>query len=379
MIAAARAALAALALAGAPQDPAPRPAPPPAPPAPAPETSPAATIAEWRELLELDLAQPLIDEGVARVSAGGDLAEQGEAVALVARALFEHGREAEAFELLDAARPSEATRVFVDLERARAWIEDDELDRALTFLLPDRDAAAPRAAERPESWLFVGRAWMRRGEPARATPFLERFVTLAPLHDEAPAALHMLAQAALRAGDGARATAWSRRAQELGRWHAYLRVRRLQVREQPAEPLPRLGLAQLWLQAGDLDRAEVELRRLFAIAPDYPAGWFQMGEVLRKRGDLAGAARAFDRALAGDPELFVARHNRAVIALGEGRLDDARRDLELLADGAHADDPRILGAHLLLARLLAAAGEEAAAAERYARYRELGGDEPLAP
>ena len=345
----------------------------------APEADLASTLLEWRELLEIDQAGHVLSSGPERVAAGGDLAAEGEAVALVARALFDHGHEARALALLEGAQPSAATVGFVELELARIWIASDELDRALEFLMPGPDAKSLRASDQPESWLLVGRAWTRRGEAERARPFLERFVGLAPYHPEAPAALHMLAQAAVRAGDGPRATALARRAQELGRWQSFLRVRRIQVREQPSEPLPHLGLAQLWLQAGELDRAELELARLFALAPEHPAGWFHQGEVLRKRGDLPGAARAFDRALAGDPELYLARHNRAVIALSQQRPDDARRDLEILVAGEHATDPHMLGAHLLLARVLLDAGETPAATASYERYRELGGREPLQP
>ena len=344
-----------------------------------PPTEAAAVIAEWRELLQLDLAESVLESGPARVAPGGDLAAEGEAIALVARALFDHGREAASLELLAAATPAPASAAFVDLERARIWIENDELERALEFLMPGPDAKSLHASDHPESWLLVGRAWTRSGEHERARPFLERFVGLAPYHRETPAALHMLAQAAVRAGDGARASRLAQQAQKLGRWHAFLRVRTLQVREQPQAPLPRLGLAQLWLQAGDLDRAEHELELLFALDPEHAAGWFHLGEIRRKRGDFAGAAEAFDRALASDPAQFIARHNRAVIRLNQGRPDDARRDLELLVSGEHGSDHRILGAHLLLARIQAEAGEAAAAAERYERYRELGGEEPLTP
>lgn len=343
------------------------------------QSSTRATLAEWRELLQLDLAEQVLATGPARVAPGGDLAAEGEAIALVARALFEHGRESAALELLASATPSPTSAPFVELERARTWIENDELERALEFLMPGPDAKSLRASGHPESWLLVGRAWTRSGEPERARPFLERFVALAPYHRETPAALHMLAQAAVRAGDGPRASQLSQQAQKLGRWHAFLRVRTLQVREQPDAPLPRLGLAQLWLQAGNLDRAELELSRLFVLEPEHAAGWFHQGEIERKRGDLPAAARAFDRALAGDPGLFIARHNRAVIALGERRFEDARRDLELLVAGEHGADHRIVGAHLLLARLLLETGEIQAAQARYARYQELGGREPLGP
>jgi len=351
----------------------------PARPAPEPGAA-AGAIAAWREALELDLPAEVLGPGPALVAAGGRFAREGEALALVARALYDAGRGEEAHALLERAEPSETTRAEVELERVRLWILEDSLERALAFLRPGVPGGEPRRhADRPESWLHLGRALSRAGEPLAAEPYLRRFVELAPMHTEAPAALHMLAQTALQRGDAASAERFGERGQALASWHAYHRVRRLQIREHPRDPLPRLGLAQLLLQAKEFARARAVLDELLALAPEYAPGWFHLGEARRMLGDLAGAAEAYSRALALDPELALARYNRGVIALRAGREAEARADFETLVAGPHGADPELVAAHLALARLELRAGNRTAAEARYRRYVELGGADPLTP
>ncbi len=338
------------------------------------------TIAAWREALELDLPSEVLETGPELVAGGGPLAQEGEALALVARALFDGGREDEARALLAAAEPSKPTRVFLELERVREWILEDELERAIEALRAgDPSASAPRFPERPQSWLLLGRALVRAGRGAEARPFLERYVELEPFGPDAYAALHMLAQAAIARGDGAAARELGARAQRVGEWRGWWRVRTLQVREAPGEPLPRLGLAQLYLQIGEHAWAEAILQSLLAGSPDFAPGWFHLGEARRALGNLPGARSTYSRALELDPDHALARYNRAVLLLSLGEGDGARADLEHLVAGPHASDPKLAGAHLLLARLLLEAGLPDLAAERYARYRELGGQEPLQP
>jgi len=346
------------------------------------QTAQAPSLERWRELAELELYGEMLDERAA-AEPGGVLAAEGEAAALVGRALFETRGPADARVWLDQAEPraSPATAPLVALERVRGWIEDDELAAALAALAgaAEKAAAPSLAPERPESWLYLGRIHARRGELERARAPLERFLALAPRHPEAPAAHYTLSQEALRRGDGAAARAHAERAAQLGEWLAYLNIRRLQVRETPDEPLPRLGLALAWMHGGELERAESTLRELLARFPEHATAWFHLGEVLRMRSDLAGARVAYDRAVALDENELLARYNRAVLARLEGRTADARADFAWLAEGPHADDPRLLGAHLELARLLLAAGDQAAAEARYAEYRARGGREQLGP
>lgn len=334
-----------------------------------------ALLARWRESLELDFPGEVLDEGRARMAPGGDLEHDSRALALFARALAARG-EREAAKQLLAGRPKALPVEFVTAERARLLLEEDELEAALDLLL-DRGATNLRSPATAEAHWVAGRALARLGDYDRAAPLFERFLALEPHAAEAPSAWHQLAQAALRKGDTARAQQCAAREDALGRWHAFYRVRRLQIREQPKEPLPRLGLAQLWLEIDNLGAAREVLDELLALAPEFAPAWLARGETLRKLEDLDGARASYDRALELDAALPIARMNRAVIARVQNREADARRDLELLVADPKLE-PRIsAGAHLELARILARAGETARAQALHARYRELGGKEAL--
>jgi len=334
-----------------------------------------ARLEHWRESLDLDEPAAVLAEGRALVAAGGALANDAHALGLVARALQASGELDAARELLSrssAAKPAEVLLA----ERARLALHDDDLQGVLD-LLWDESAKAPRSPAVPLAWLLLGRAHARLGEWEPAAPLLRRFVELEPLDAQAPSAWHLLAQEALRRGDTATARDCAQREDSLGRWHAYYRARRLQIRESPREPLPRLGLAQLWLEVDEFARARAVLDELVRLAPNFARGWMALGETQRKQHELEPARRSYDRALELDPSLDIARFNRAMIAKLQARDEDARRDLEQLLSGAAGSDPRFVQAHLELARLYAKSGAGERAQAAFARYRELGGKEQL--
>jgi Tfp pilus assembly protein PilF len=337
------------------------------------------TLETWRELLALDLPAGVLEHGRAAIQAECKL--DGRAIALVARAALladKDGFDA-ATKILDTAQPSPETAAYVGLERAHLAIEADRLDRALALLVPAADPTQPRWAELPGSWYEAGRALARSNQVAAAAPFLRRFVELAPVDRDAPAALHMLAREALSRGDGAMAKRCLERAEQIGRWHALWRARTIQIREHPDEPLPRIGLAQRWMQIGDAGRARTALQALIALHADNAQAHFLLGETARMQSDWESAKAAYSRALELEPEHLLARNNRAAIAANENRLADARADLERIVAGPHASEPLALNSHLQLARVLDRLGESDAAAQRYERYVELGGKEPRKP
>lgn len=336
----------------------------------------------WRESLELDLPAEVLDAGLAAVSGTGKLARDGEAIALVCRALTLTGGSKRAEELAGATSVDPGTESWIPVARARLALLEDDLPRTVSLLvLPaskDGDLAARmRHPENAQGWLLVGRALVRAGQPGDAEPVLARFVEMAPLDAEAPAAWHMLARAALARGAMEVAAERQKRAEESGQWQAFYRTRRLQIRESPREPLPRLGLAQLWLAVNEFARAERVLDELVALAPEFCRGWAALGEALRRSSDVARARAAYDRALACDPALPEALFDRGLLAVLDQRWSDARTDLEPLVDGPASSEPRFARAHLELARVLLRLGDPAGAGKRYARYRELGGTEPL--
>jgi predicted TPR repeat methyltransferase len=81
----------------------------------------------------------------------------------------------------------------------------------------------------------------------------------------------------------------------------------------------RLALAEAWLRDCEPETAADLIRQAVEIAPDWPAGWFRLGEVLEEElADRAGAADAFRRAARLDAEDVLG----AAVRLGRLRPDD---------------------------------------------------------
>ena len=106
-------------------------------------------IERWRESIELDLPSQVVREGLPRVTGAGDLVREGEAIALVARALAATGSGERAEELLLESNPSDASRGWVAVARARLALVRDDLAGARALLLADPGAdPAVRARRR---------------------------------------------------------------------------------------------------------------------------------------------------------------------------------------------------------------------------------------
>ncbi len=334
-----------------------------------------ARLSRWNESLELDLPGEVLSDGRALVLPGASLANDARAVALIARALAGSGRAAEARTLLETSAVAVPIE-YITAERARLALDADDLDGALA-LLWDSSGKTLKTPAIPDAYWLAGRTRARAGEWDQATLLLQRYLELEPRSAQAASAWHLLALEALRRNDGARAKVCAEHEDALGRWHSYYNARRIQIRENPREPLPRLALARLWYEIEDFTRARAVLDELVALAPDFARGFEAVGETQRRQNDLAGARASYDRALSLDPSLDLARYNRAVIARMQSRDDDARHDLDVLLAGAAARDLRFANAHLDFARLLAKSGEQERAAQEYARYQEFGGKEKL--
>ena len=91
-----------------------------------------------------------------------------------------------------------------------------------------------------------------------------------------------------------------------------------------------IGAISRLVAAGELDKAEYELRRLLR-AGDDPRGHDLLGLVLARQGRAGDAEREFRRALELDSRFFPARQNLARLYLQQQRADDALRELRAAA------------------------------------------------
>jgi Flp pilus assembly protein TadD len=139
------------------------------------------------------------------------------------------------------------------------------------------------------------------------------------------------------------------------------------------------------LAAGDYDLAEARLGAVLKLDPDFAPGYGNLGVILRRRGDIAGAIDAYRHALTLQPRDPSVLSNLAALYTGIGRDREARTALSLAdlhlatpytilargdleaADGKFEDalryyrraarlDPSIPEPHLSIARLALAAG-----------------------
>ena len=319
----------------------------------------------WEELIELDLHRQVLEE--ARTSMGVDDVE-AERLALAARAAASAGELELAERWLERGEGPA-----IELERARLLLHQDKLEQALALTLQAGEPPRPKHPERADGWMLPCRALARAGELERARPMLEALVTRFPQDDEAPAALHLLAQAAITGGDLDGARSWRERALSSARWRALFDARRTQALEHPQDPLPRLGLAALWLEVDRAKEALGVLDELLKLSPRFTRGHALRGDALRALGDLDGSLTSWSEALRLDPELHAARYNRAILLIGRERWEEAKADLILLVELEQAQRPPLLDAHMYLAAALEGLGDVEGARSARARYERLRG------
>lgn len=181
--------------------------------------------------------------------------------------------------------------------------------------LPDLQAAAEAAPRAALPKVFLGMAWLARGEPQRARAALEQAAALAPTH---PAVLADLAAAYAALGDAASAQATYRTAAERA----------------PQDPRFWLLLARFSLEH-ELHVREVGLpaaRNAVTLAPEDPAALDSLGYAHFLTGDLFLAERLLTRALALNPTAAPAYFHLGLLRAAQGRAAEARASLATAAD-----------------------------------------------
>ena len=86
----------------------------------------------------------------------------------------------------------------------------------------------------------------------------------------------------------------------------------------------RLNLAALLLQQGQAQEAEQLCQRATAAAPEIGLGWYNLGLIRRRLGDIGGALEAYREARRLTPEHAETHQNLAVALLLGGDIDGAR-------------------------------------------------------
>lgn len=91
--------------------------------------------------------------------------------------------------------------------------------------------------------------------------------------------------------------------------------------------------------AGRMNEAAVEYRRVLELEPSHAKAANNLGCVLELAGNSEGAKRSYDAAIRADPRLAVALANRGNLHRSEGRYDEGERDLAaaIRIDGTRAD------------------------------------------
>ena len=129
------------------------------------------------------------------------------------------------------------------------------------------------------------------------------------------------------------------------------------LRVDPQNPQAHLRLGYALIEAGRCDRAEPHLRA--AVAANVPSADAGLGlaDCRTRAGDARGAGQALAAARAAEPGNPVVAANLGLLALQEGRLDEAVAELQ----AALRADPGLLPARFALARALARSGDQAGA------------------
>lgn len=148
--------------------------------------------------------------------------------------------------------------------------------------------------------------------------------------------------------------------------------------DEPSEPAvpqasERVREGEALLAKGDVAGAKKLFEQAIAEAPDDPRAHFDLGIVLEMEDDLDGAERSYRTSLRLAPDLPETLNNLGLLLHGAGRLEEAvpllRRAVELRPDFAEG--------HVNLALALEDSGDRGGAIAAWRRAVELAPDDPV--
>jgi len=83
------------------------------------------------------------------------------------------------------------------------------------------------------------------------------------------------------------------------------------------------NLGALYLERGELDKAEVKFRRAMEMDQDYALAYFNLGTVNKRKGDMESALSNFRECLERDPAFAASSMEVGLVHLGNDQLDQA--------------------------------------------------------
>ena len=108
----------------------------------------------------------------------------------------------------------------------------------------------------------------------------------------------------------------------------------------------RLNLAARLMEQGELEDAISLTKLATQRAPEVALGWYNLGLMHRRRGDIGSALEAYGRALELDPDNVACHQNHAVALLMGGDIAGARQGfrhaISLLEQQGQFDEARQL-------------------------------------
>jgi choline-sulfatase len=245
------------------------------------------------------------------------------------------------------ADPKDFIALFDRLRQANSAVRESRFDEAIPILKRVL-AEDPRNAF---ATLVLGSAYMGMARSRDAIAQFRRYVELVPTSSYAHqwmAICHLRLgerEAALREAEAALALdpkftdARVLKAGVLaarGEHDAAVKVLREAIATDAAKPMIRLDLAKILAEAGRTEEARAEFDTLLQLEPDSVPGLTGQGALLASQGDLEGAEISLRRALTHDPQAAQARLNLAQVLDRLGRSAEAASEYRTVADDEKA-------------------------------------------
>ena len=102
----------------------------------------------------------------------------------------------------------------------------------------------------------------------------------------------------------------------------------------PSNVMAQITVTRLLLSQKQMAAAEQKINHVLALAPQNSSALELKGLILQSRGDAAGAATLFDKAIASDRLNIQALLDRANLEASRNQLDQATKDLDIIKKAA---------------------------------------------